>query len=178
MRRAAVDGLGAGRGSAGVGPTQLGTGRSEQLINFLGLEAHQLGYFALRILSVDFDKTGDEEVFFLGGTSLPIVWFANGDDEAGVASPISALLLFRSSGWGEKEGLDDGDVLHVPSFADGEGTGAVLASLVDTYAAGIPYCDDYDARFLILVRRVRGRGALWVCGVLCNANVGNVGLLH
>lgn len=93
-------------------------------------EATKLRDFALGILSVNLDQTGDEELLLFARPSIPIVWLLYRDCETSVSSPLLVLRLFRSLGNRVRVRFDHRQVPHIPCFAHGECAIGVLAPFV------------------------------------------------
>jgi len=125
------------------------------------VEAAELGDLALGILAIDLHGTSNEELLLLGGAGLPVVGFSDGNNKACTAGPAAMLsFLFRLGRVGTGEGLDGGELLHVPGLADAEAAVVVLSCLVHAHAPRRSYRDNDQARLLVrlgaLGRRRRG----------------------
>ena len=125
------------------------------------VEAAELGDLALGILAIDLHGTSIEELLLLGGAGLPVVGFSDGNNKACTAGPAAMLsFLFRLGRVGTGEGLDGGELLHVPGLADAEASVVVLSCLVHAHAPRRSYRDNDQARLLVrlgaLGRRRRG----------------------
>lgn len=146
---------------------------TEDLVQLLLVEAGQVGQLAARVLAIDLDQAGDEELLLLVRLGMPEVGLAQGDEEARVAGPLAVVGADEGAG----EGLDVGEVVEVPRLADGKGAAGVLLGLVHAHAAGAADGDDDDTRLLRFggpgVRRGRRRG---MGGILGDSDVGDVGL--
>lgn len=125
---------------------------TQDLIQFLLVEAGKLRNLAASIFAIDLDKAGNEELLFFVRLCLPVVLLAKRDNEADFSSPFLPILVnLRAS-----KRVNLGEVVEVPRLADRKGSVWILLGLVHSNPARLSDSDNYDTWFL----RV-GRAALW-----------------
>lgn len=142
------------------------------------VETLQLRHESFGVLAVDLDSTGNEEVLLLARPGLPVVRLRDCHHKSDAARPQSMLgLLFRlGRSRRMREGLDRGQLLHIPRLANAKAPVVVLACLVHPDSPGIPDRNDDKARLLAGVGTVWRRRRRGMCGILHNADMGDVAL--
>lgn len=70
------------------------TSSSSEQLPFTVVESDKIRDLAASVLLIDLYKTRDEEVFFLGRWSLPVIRLSDGHYKTDIRSPL-LLLLFE-----------------------------------------------------------------------------------
>jgi hypothetical protein len=81
------------------------------------------------------DHAPNEELLLLCRASLPVVWLLDRDDKANVPRPLFALRFLLVLRVQMHKVLDEGQILHVPRLAYGEGPVCIFPRLVESYTA-------------------------------------------
>lgn len=117
---------------------------AQNLVLLFLIEPCKLWRLATCVFAINLDQAGDEELLFLVRLRLPVVWLAERDNEAHVASPFLLIAVDL----GPSKRFNVGEVVEVPRLADRKGAVRVLLGFVHADAAGFPNCDNDDTRFL------------------------------
>lgn len=117
---------------------------SKDLIKLALVEVGQGRDPAAGVLAVNLDQAGNKELLLLIRLCLPVIWFAKGDQEAGISSPLTEVRRDVRP----RVGLYGGEVIKVPCLSNRESTINIFFRLVHPYPTRLPNGDDYDSRLL------------------------------
>lgn len=145
---------------------------AKNLFNLTRIKANKFRGVAASVFPVYLNEASNEKLLLLIGARLPVIGFADVDDEANVASPFSLLGVYI---WGS-ERFDTGEVVQIPGLANRKGAIRILLGFVDTDASGLAHSDNYDAGFLGLgTAGLGGWRRSLMRTILCDSNMCDVG---